>query len=130
MYAEVEKDTSFTTAAWILVIVIAFLHQLGLYASLSDLLGWLIGTIVGTIVAMLGFVVAALVINGMGRIILKADVSFSELVRTLGLAYVWQVVGILGIPLAFSDEPSTTTVLYKMAHLMDNGGNTKPPEGR
>ena len=25
---------------------------------------------------------------------------------------------------------STTTVLYKMAHLTDNGGNTKPLEGR
>ena len=27
----------------------------------------------------------------------KADVTFEELVRTLGLAYVWQAVGVLGI---------------------------------
>jgi hypothetical protein len=26
--------------------------------------------------------------------------------------------------------PSTTTVLYKKAHLADNGGNTKPLEGQ
>jgi hypothetical protein len=26
--------------------------------------------------------------------------------------------------------PNTTTALYKTAHLTDNGGNTKPPEGR
>jgi hypothetical protein len=29
-----------------------------------------------------------------------------------------------------SSETSTTTVFYKMAHLTDNGGNTKPLEGR
>jgi hypothetical protein len=32
----------------------------------------------------------------------KADVTFDELVRTLGLAYVWQVVGVLGVLSAFS----------------------------
>jgi hypothetical protein len=103
VYAEVEKDTSFTATAWILVVVVAFLNQLGSSASSSDLLSWLLGTIVGTILAILGFVVGALVINWVGHIPFKADVSFKELVRTLGLAYVWQVVGVLGMPLAFSD---------------------------
>jgi hypothetical protein len=103
VYTEVEKDTSFTSTAWILVVVVAFLSQLGSYASSSELLGWLIGAIVGTILAITGFVVGALVINWAGRIIFKADVRFNELVRTLGLAYVWQVVGILGIPIAFFD---------------------------
>ena len=63
VYAEVEKDTSFTSTAWILVVVVAFLSQLGSYASSSELLGWLIGAIVGTILAIIGFVVGALVIN-------------------------------------------------------------------
>ena len=40
---------------------------------------------------------AALVINWVGRAVFKADVTFHELVRTLGLAYVWQVIGVLGI---------------------------------
>jgi hypothetical protein len=62
VYAEVEKDTSFTTTAWILVAVVAFLNQLGSFAS-SDLVSWLIGAIGGTILAILGFVVGALVIN-------------------------------------------------------------------
>jgi hypothetical protein len=103
VYAEVEKDTSFTTTAWILVVVVAFLSQLGSFASSSEPLGWLIGAIVGTILAFIGFVVGALVVNWAGRIIFKADVRFNELVRTLGLAYVWQVVGILGLPIAFLD---------------------------
>jgi hypothetical protein len=38
--------------------------------------------------------------------VFKADVSFDELVRTLGLAYVWQVIGVLGILSALSDALS------------------------
>jgi hypothetical protein len=96
VYAEVEQDTSFTTTAWILVAVVAFLNQLGSYAS-ADLGGWLIGAVVGTILTIIGFAVGALVINWVGRAVFHAEVSFDELVRTLGLAYVWNVVGVLGI---------------------------------
>ena len=67
---------------------------------------WLFGAIVGTIFAILGFAVGVLVINWVGRVVFKADVSFNELVRTLGLAYVWQVVGVLGILAAFSEALS------------------------
>jgi hypothetical protein len=114
VYAEVEKDTSFTTTAWILVVVVAFLNQLGSLASSSELLGWLIGAIVGTILAIIGFVVGVLVINGVGRIAFKAEVSFNELVRTLGLAYIWQVVGVLGIPIAFFDVFSSELYMIKV----------------
>ena len=103
VYAEVEKDKSFTTTAWILVVVAAFLNQLGTFAS-RNLFGWLIGAIGGTLFAILGFVVGALVINWVGRIVFKADVSFDELVRTLGLASVWLAIGVLGIPAAFSAD--------------------------
>ena len=102
VYAEVEKDTSFTTTAWILVVVASFLNQLGLFAS-SNLIGWLIGTVGGTIFAVLGFTVGVLVVNWVGRILFHADVSFDELVRTLGLAYTWQALGVVGIVAAFSD---------------------------
>ena len=96
VYAEVEADTSFTTTAWIVVAVVAFLNQLGSYAS-PDVAGWLIGAVVGTILTVLGFAVGALVINWVGRTVFDADVTFDQLVRTLGLAYVWNVVGVLGI---------------------------------
>jgi hypothetical protein len=105
VYAEVEKDTTFTTTAWILVAVVAFLNQLGTAAS-ADLAGWLIGAIGGTIFAVLGFAVGALVINWVGRAVFKADVTFHELVRTLGLAYVWQVIGIFGVLAAISETLS------------------------
>ena len=100
VYAEVEKDTAFTTTAWILVAVVAFLSRLGSFAASTE---WLFAAIVGTIAGILGFALGALIINWMGRIIFKADVSFNELVRALGLAYVWQIVGVLGILVAFSE---------------------------
>jgi hypothetical protein len=101
VYAEVEKDNTFTSTAWILVAVVAFLNQIGSFAS-SELVNWLVGAVVGTIFAVVAFAVGALVINWVGRGVYKADVTFDELVRTLGLAYVWQVVGVLGVLSAFS----------------------------
>ncbi len=96
VYAEVEKDTSFTQTAWILVVVIAFLNQLGAHTGLG-FAGWIVGAIVGTITMVIGFAVGAFVVNWVGRTVFKADVTFDEMVRTLGLAYVWSVVGLLGI---------------------------------
>ena len=105
VYAEVEKDTTFTTTAWILVAVVAFLNQLGSQAT-SHVGNWLLGAVVGTVFAVIGFAVGALVVNWVGRILFNADVTFDELVRTLGLAYVWQVVGVIGILAAFSEALS------------------------
>ena len=101
VYAEVEKDTSFTTTAWILVAVVAFLNRLGSLAS-----GSLIGAIVSTLFAILGFAVGVLVINWVGCTVFKAEVSFNELIRTLGLAYVWRVIGVLNILANFSEDLS------------------------
>lgn len=96
VYAGVEKDKEFTTTAWIIVAVVGFLNQLGTNVS-SNVGSWLLGAIVGTIFSVLGFAVGALVINWVARAAYDADVTFHELVRTLGLAYVWQVIGVLGV---------------------------------
>ena len=102
VYVEVEKDTTFTTTAWILVIVIGFLNRLGSNAS-GNLVNWLIGAVVDTIFAVIGFALAAIVISAVGRALFNAEVTFDEMVRTLGLAYVWQIVGVIGVVAAFSD---------------------------
>ena len=101
VYAEVENDVSFTITAWLIVAVVSFLNQLGARAS-SNFGSWLLGAVIGTAFAVLGFAVATYIINLVGRVVFKADVNFGELVRTLGLAYVWQVVGLLGVIGAFS----------------------------
>ena len=105
VYAEVEKDSTFTTTAWILVAVVAFLNQLGSRAS-GHVGNWLLGAVVGTVFAVIGFAVGALVVNWVGRTVFNADVTFEQLVRTLGLAYVWQVIGVIGVLAAFSEALS------------------------
>ncbi len=101
VYAEVETDTSFTSTAWILVVLFALLNQLGSYAS-ENLFDWLVSTAIGTFTAVIAFAVAAIVMSWVGKALFNADVTFVELVRTMGLASVWTVVGVLGVVAAFS----------------------------
>lgn len=96
VYADVEQDTTFTTTAWLIVAVVSFLSQLGGGTS-ENLLNWFLNAIGGTVFAIIGFAVAAFIINFVGRAVFNADSNFNEIVRTVGLAYVWQVFGVLGI---------------------------------
>jgi hypothetical protein len=89
VYDDVEKDTSFTQTAWIIVIVASLIGALG------D--GNVIGAIIGTIFAVIGFYVFAWIINWVGREVFKANVTLDELIRTLGLAAIWRAVGLLGL---------------------------------
>ena len=98
VYADVENDTSFTQTAWLIVVVVAFLSQLGARAAASEgFISWILSTIISTVFAVLAFAVGAFVVSWVGKQLFQADVSFEEMVRTLGLAYVWQAVGVLGI---------------------------------
>ena len=57
IYAEVEADKAFTATAWTLVVIFAFLNQLGARASLSSY-DWMVGTGIGTLTAIAGFAIA------------------------------------------------------------------------
>jgi len=105
VYAEVEADKTFTATAWMLVVIFALLNQLGSYASQS-IFDWLVGTGIGVLTAIAGFAIAAAVINWVGRGSFSAEVTFDELVRTMGLASIWTAVGVLGVIAAFSDALS------------------------
>ena len=99
VYKEVEDDASFTQTAWMIVAVVTFLSQMGANASRVHVEGgnWVLGTISGTIFAVVGFAVGAFIISWVGKTIFNADVTFEEMVRTLGLAYVWNIIGFFGI---------------------------------
>jgi len=99
VYEEVEHDETFTTTAYIIVAVAAFLSNLGSFSGsgFDDIVGWAGRTIIGTIFAVIAFAIAVAVVNWVGRAVFNAEVTFGELVRTLGLAYVWQAVGVLGV---------------------------------
>lgn len=106
-YADVEKDTSFTGTAWAIVAVVAFLSQLGTALTAAsadgttDMTAALMGGVVGAVIGVAGFALGAFVIAWVGKALFKADVSFDEMVRTLGLAQIWSLVGVVGVLGAF-----------------------------
>ena len=51
----------------------------------------------GAVFAVIGFGLGAFVISWAGKTFFNADVTFEEVVRTIGLAYVWNAIGFLGI---------------------------------
>lgn len=104
VYAQVEHDTAFTTTAWILVAAAGFLRQLGANAGqgLDHPGRWLLGALAGTIFALVGFALFVAIVNFIGGTVFNAEVTFGELSRTLGLASVWNAVGVLGVVGAFS----------------------------
>lgn len=117
VYAEVEKDTTFTSTAWVLVAVVAFLNQFG-SRSFDSLGNRFFGSIVGTVVILVGFSVGIWIITWIGRSLFAAEVTFNELVRTLGLAYVWNVVGLLGIVSSFSGALSCVLAPVQIAAVL------------
>jgi hypothetical protein len=105
VYADVEKDTSFTGTAWLIVVVVSFLRDLGGQAQVlaeRGAVSWILAALVAAVVSVIAFAIGALIINWVARTVFKANVTFEELVRTLGLAYVWNIVGIVGVVGAFS----------------------------
>ncbi len=96
VYQEVEHDVNFTQTAWLIVVIVAFLNALGSGTS-ETIVNRFLGALVGTVFAVLGFAVAMFVISWIGKTLFQAEVSFGEMVRALGLAYVWNAVGLLGI---------------------------------
>jgi hypothetical protein len=102
VYAEVEHDESFTSTAWLIVVVVSFLSQLGAFQIGNNVVNWLISVMVGTIFSVVAFGIAAVVVTFLGRTLFNADVTNEEMIRTLGLAYVWRAVGLLGVVSSFS----------------------------
>ena len=99
VYQEVEHDAAFTPTAWMIVAVVALLSNFGSSAIAAKAIGagWLLGAVGGAIFAVAGFALGAFVISWAGKTFFNAETSFEEMVRVLGLAYVWNAVGFLGI---------------------------------
>ena len=116
VYSEVEHDTSFTTTAWVIVAATAFLSSLGSQFGSGEFGGLatvIIGALASTVVGIIGFAIGAALIAWLGRTVFQAEVTFDELVRTLGLAYVWRVVGVLSIVGAIS--PALACVAFPIS---------------
>ena len=99
IYKEVEEDASFTPTAWMFVAAASLLSSLGTNAASVHSIGgrWIFGAIGGAIASVAGFALGAFVISWAGKTFFEADVTFEEVVRTIGLASVWNAIGFLGI---------------------------------
>ncbi len=99
VYSTTANDVTFTNTAWLLVLVVAFLNRLGANGGIltTKFFGWLIG---GVILAVLGvgvFALNAFLVTWLANTMFKASVKFEQLVRAMGLAYIWQIIGVVGI---------------------------------
>jgi len=112
VYADVKKDTSFTPTAWGIVIVVQLLNQLAGYLAAgavaaatvgalglgnvgTAMSGSLVGSLISVVIAVVAFAVGAYVIMFVAKSMFQAKVTFDEVVRTVGLANVWGIVGVL-----------------------------------
>jgi hypothetical protein len=62
-----------------------------------DLVKWVLGSIVGTICMIIAFAIVAFITSWVGTAVFKAKTDFNEMVRTLGLAYIWNAVEVLAV---------------------------------
>lgn len=112
VYADVKKDTSFTPTAWGIVIVVQVVNQLAGYLAAGAIAaatvgalglgnvgtamsGSLVGSLISMVIGVAGFAAAAYVIMFVAKSMFQATVTFDEVVRTVGLANVWGIVGVL-----------------------------------
>jgi hypothetical protein len=114
VYADVKKDTSFTPTAWGIVIVVQVVNQLAGYLAAgaiaaatvgalglgnvgSAMSASLVGSLLSMVIGVAAFAAAAYVIMFVAKSMFQATVTFDEVVRTVGLANVWGIVGVLTI---------------------------------
>lgn len=125
VYAEVKKDASFTPTAWGIVVIVPLIVQLagflvagayaaavanafggfgglGGYGTSAAISGTITSALVQTIIQIISFAVGVYVIMLVANQMFQAKATFDGLVRPLGLAYVWNIVGVFVILLVIS----------------------------
>ena len=117
VYAEAKKDAGFNSTAWLIVATSAMLSALGNGAGSARLsfFGWLMGSLFAAGFGVLGFALAVLVIQWVGKTVFNTTAGFNELVRPLGLARIWHVVGVLGLLALISPSLRCVTGIFNVA---------------
>jgi hypothetical protein len=117
VYAEAKKDASFTSSAWLIVAITAILNSIGTAASVAHLkFGvWLVSALFAAVFAVLGFALACFVIAWVGKTVFNSTATFNEVVRPLGLARVWHIVGVLGVLALITPALGCVTGIFSLA---------------
>ncbi len=117
VYAEVKKDAGFTGSAWMIVTITAILNSIGTAAAVSHFRFevWLVSALFAAVFAVLGFGLACFVISWVGKTVFNTTASFDEVVRPLGLARVWHIVGVIGIAALITPALGCVTGIFSLA---------------
>lgn len=95
VYEELERDTTATTQAFLVVLVVSFLSALGGAAANIGRPGQAITMLIGAMVAaVIGWVIWSFVTYWVGTAIFKGTATPGELLRTIGFAYTPNVLGV------------------------------------
>jgi hypothetical protein len=117
--AEVKKDNSFTSTSWGIVVVLVLITQL--IFNYDSFANKPIQILIGGAGYIAGFVFLAFGSSWLGKTLFKADVSFADMVRTLGLASIWVFVffafGLLTISILFILGPQYGDLLFGLGCL-------------
>ena len=99
VYAAAANDAAFSNNAWLIVLVAVLLNQLGSRAGSfgHSFIRWIIGTILIAVIGVGTFALGAYVIKWLSSAMFKVNVTFEQIVRSLGLSYIWKVVGLISI---------------------------------
>jgi hypothetical protein len=104
VYAAVAADQAFTSNAWLIVMVVSVLNQLGNRApgARDSVFRWLVSGVVLGVFGIGAFALAVYLVVWLAGVMFKANVKFEQAARALGLAYIWRLVGFIGIISAIS----------------------------
>ncbi len=93
----VEKDTSYTTDAWAVVVLVSIISAIGAFVGMIWVsFGRAIVALIGTAIwGVLGFALLAFLVSYIGPRWFKGQGDFGEVQRTLGFAYAPQVLNVL-----------------------------------
>jgi hypothetical protein len=104
VYASVAADQAFTSNAWLIVMVVSVLNQLGNRApdASHSIFRWLVSGVVLGVFGIGAFALAVYLVVWLAGAMFKVNVKFEQVARALGLAYIWRLVGFLAIITAIS----------------------------
>lgn len=91
LYEEVEADTSATSQALLVVILVAVAGGIGSFFS-----GGVVGLVTGIVVGVVGWAIWAFLTHLIGTKLFGGTATMGELLRTVGFAYSPGVLNILG----------------------------------
>lgn len=98
VYSEVALDATFTNTAWIIVLIVELLNQLGTHASsFKGLFRWFFGGLVLGAVGLGAFALACYLVSWLATTQFHIPTDYKAVVRALGLAAIWRVIGVIGI---------------------------------